>query len=190
MASYTKNAIKETFMKLLDERPLNSISVKDIVKACGINRNSFYYHFEDLPSLIDELMTDEADKVIRKYASSKSFMECYEAVMTFLRRKKRTVMHVYRYVDRAIFESYALKSSRYFVQSYADTAFADRDIPAQRKELIIRILSCLLVGMMLEWFEGGMKEEAVPVMREIIENSLALLPGKPSETLPPPGSRT
>ena len=58
MPNFTKKAIKETFIELLDERPLNKITVKDIVEACGINRNSFYYHFEDLPALVEERRRD------------------------------------------------------------------------------------------------------------------------------------
>ena len=51
MANFTKKAIKETFIALLEERPLSDITVKDIVGKCGINRNSFYYHYQDIPAL-------------------------------------------------------------------------------------------------------------------------------------------
>ena len=44
VTSLTKRAIRASFLKLLNERPLNKITVKDIVEDCGINRNSFYYH--------------------------------------------------------------------------------------------------------------------------------------------------
>ena len=32
MASFTRRAIKDTFLKLLNQRPLNQITVKDIVE--------------------------------------------------------------------------------------------------------------------------------------------------------------
>ena len=41
VTSLTKRAIRASFLKLLNERPLNKITVKDIVTACGINRNTF-----------------------------------------------------------------------------------------------------------------------------------------------------
>ena len=56
MANFTKQAIKAAFLELLDEKPLNKISVRDIVERCGINRNSFYYHFQDIPSLLGEII--------------------------------------------------------------------------------------------------------------------------------------
>ena len=50
MASRTRNAIMDSCVQLLQERPISKISVKDVVEECGINRNTFYYHFQDLPT--------------------------------------------------------------------------------------------------------------------------------------------
>ena len=52
MADFTKKAIKESLRKLLEERPLSRITVKDIAATCGINRNTFYYHYQDIPMLL------------------------------------------------------------------------------------------------------------------------------------------
>ena len=61
MANFTKKAIKETFVELLEEHPLSDITIKDIVEKCGINRNSFYYHYHDLPDLIEEIVKEDAE---------------------------------------------------------------------------------------------------------------------------------
>ena len=45
MASFTRKAIMDSCLRLLEERPVDKITVKDIVEDCGINRNTFYYHF-------------------------------------------------------------------------------------------------------------------------------------------------
>ena len=42
MAQFTQKAIVESLIKLLNERPLDKITIKDIVEECGINRNTFY----------------------------------------------------------------------------------------------------------------------------------------------------
>ena len=41
MPNFTRKAIQEAFITLLNERPLKQITVKDIVDTCGINRNTF-----------------------------------------------------------------------------------------------------------------------------------------------------
>ena len=58
MSNLMKQAIKTSFLKLLDERPLTRITVLDIAADCGINRNSFYYHYHDIPALIEEIIRD------------------------------------------------------------------------------------------------------------------------------------
>ena len=64
MPNFTKQAIKASFWKLLNQQPLSQISVRTIVEDCGINRNSFYYHFQDIPSMIEEMIMDEANALI------------------------------------------------------------------------------------------------------------------------------
>ena len=44
MTQFTSKAIEESFIRLLNERPLDKITIKDIVDDCGISRNTFYYH--------------------------------------------------------------------------------------------------------------------------------------------------
>ena len=77
MPNFTKQAIKASFIKLLNERPLNQITVKDIVEDCGINRNSFYFHFADLPALLEEVIMEQADNIIMIYTDGQhnSFSE-------------------------------------------------------------------------------------------------------------------
>ena len=77
MANFTEKAIKASFLKLLNERPLTKITVRDIVEDCGINRNSFYYHYRDIPALLEELITEQADNIMKKYPSISSLMLSY-----------------------------------------------------------------------------------------------------------------
>ncbi|MEG1027334.1 MAG: TetR family transcriptional regulator, partial [Oscillospiraceae bacterium] len=91
MPNFTKMAIKSSFMKLLNEQPLNKISVRNIVEDCGINRNSFYYHFQDIPSLIEEIVTEEANIIIEKYPTINSINECFNVAFKFALENKKAV---------------------------------------------------------------------------------------------------
>ncbi len=95
MPNFTKQAIKSAFMKLLNEQPLNKISVRSIVEECGINRNSFYYHFQDIPSLIEEIVMEEIDTLIAKYPTIGSLDECVNLVFFVLRSRTRRLFSIY-----------------------------------------------------------------------------------------------
>lgn len=83
MANFTQKAIKDTFIALLEERPLSEITVKDIAVKCGINRNSFYYHYQDIPALIEEIVKEEAELILEKYPSVSTIVECFDALTEF-----------------------------------------------------------------------------------------------------------
>lgn len=47
----TKKALAAALKKLMVNKPISKITVRELVAECGINRNSFYYHFEDIYAL-------------------------------------------------------------------------------------------------------------------------------------------
>ena len=64
MANKTKHAIKEALVRLLDDRPFDKISVRDLVDECGISRNTFYYHYHDVYEVLEDIFEEETGKTI------------------------------------------------------------------------------------------------------------------------------
>lgn len=48
--------IETTFMKLIEEKDVNGITVSQICKLSGLNRSTFYANFVDIYDLADKLM--------------------------------------------------------------------------------------------------------------------------------------
>lgn len=92
MSNFTKKAIKETFWELLEKELLSQISVRDIAQACGINRNSFYYHFRDIPSLVEEIVVEAADTLVQKYPNISSIDEVVEVAFNFTLENRNAYM--------------------------------------------------------------------------------------------------
>ena len=167
MANFTRRAIKETFITLLEERPLSDITVKDIVETCGINRNSFYYHFQDIPALLEEIVMEEAEAIIQKYPSVNSIVECFDAVIEFASHRKRAIMHIYRSIRREVFERYLMNVSEHFICDYMDTALQGETIEEKDKQTIIHYYKCVCFGLTMDWLNNGMKEEDAQAIRRI-----------------------
>ncbi|HCY78991.1 MAG TPA: dihydroxyacetone kinase transcriptional activator DhaS, partial [Clostridiales bacterium] len=53
MASSTKEALGNALKKMLSVKPIDKITVKDLVEECGVNRQTFYYHFDDVYDLLE-----------------------------------------------------------------------------------------------------------------------------------------
>lgn len=168
MPNFTKRAIKEAFWKLLNEQPLSQISVRRIVEECGINRNSFYYHFQDIPSLIEEIVMDAADSLIKKYPSIASIDEAAEAAFRFTLDNKRAVLHICNSVNRDIYERYLMHICEYVVTTYFDTVFRDESINENDRSTVILFTKCELFGLSIDWINTGMPENAIVKLKQLL----------------------
>ncbi|MDO4867510.1 MAG: TetR/AcrR family transcriptional regulator C-terminal domain-containing protein [Clostridia bacterium] len=159
MSALTRRSIMESFMKLLDERPLNKISVKDIVEACGINRNTFYYHFSDIPDLVDAIVKDEAHRIMQSHPGISSLEECIEAATKLMVDHKRAVLHIYNSPNREIYERYLLEICEYVVTVFIDGIAARKPICAEDRLAIVDAYKCECLGHIINWLNHGMSPE-------------------------------
>ena len=106
---YTKTAIKAAFIRLLNERPLNKISVKSIVDICNISRNTFYYHYQDIPSLLEEIIIEAANTLTQQHDTALSMETCIESAYEFAKNNRRAVYHIYNSIDRNAYEDFLMR---------------------------------------------------------------------------------
>lgn len=53
-----KERIKDAFWQLYQKKPLDNIGVKEIAALAGCNRTTFYYHYENIDAVLDEIEND------------------------------------------------------------------------------------------------------------------------------------
>lgn len=169
MANFTAKAIKESFLKLLNEKPMNKISVRDIVEDCGINRNSFYYHFQDIPTLLEEMITEKTSAIIAKYPTITSLDECFYTAFEFALQNKKAAYHIYNSVNRDIFERELMKICGYVVQTYIESAFTQSKMNEADRSILLRFIKCEFFGIFIEWMNNGMNTDGINELLRITE---------------------
>ncbi len=167
MASLTRSAIKAAMAKLLNERPLAHITVKDIVTECGINRNTFYYHYQGIPELIAEMVDDEAESIIQSHPTLETLEDCLETIIKTAISKKRAILHIYNSASRDTYEQYLWYVCDHVVGVYLDTILNGRQLPGDDRTLIQQHYTCFAFGCTSRWLDSGMKEEILPALRRI-----------------------
>lgn len=169
LPNFTKKAIKKAFVELLDKQPLNKISVRSIVEVCGINRNSFYYHFQDIPALIEEIFMDEVEALIEKYPTIYSLNEFVDTVYQELLKNKNAILNIFNSVNRDIFEQYTMKLFDSAVTRYVNIAFEDIKMNEQDKRICILSIKYELFGSMIEYCSNGLKERDIEDIHRLLD---------------------
>lgn len=170
MPTFTKAAIKATFISLLNKKPLNKITVKEIVEECGINRNSFYYHFDDIPSLLEEILVEEADRfVATETDNNTSVYESLISVIDYAFSNKSVIQHIYNSANRTTFYVYLNRICTHAIKSYFDKLEITKNIAEDDLDAMIMYYKCQLVGFIIDWLGGGMKYDLKIKMKRICE---------------------
>ena len=84
----TKKAIADAFLTKTKKKPIEKITVTDIVKEAQINKSTFYAHYHDIYDLMDELRNEAIEMVVSNmhYLSNLFddprlfFLEMYDAL--------------------------------------------------------------------------------------------------------------
>ena len=164
---YTKKNIREEFIKILNERPLNKITVKDIASACEINRNTFYYYYTDVYALLSELFQTELQTVTDEYNDTFSWEESFIVATKFALENKIAINHVYNSIQREELEDYIYNVSGHVMNRYVEKVSDGISASSGDKKLIASFYQCALTEMVLRWIASGMKEDPDTIVRRI-----------------------
>ncbi len=70
---YKQMILKQSFLKLLKEKPVNKITVKELCELSQINRATFYTHYSDCFALLESI----ENELIDEFEKSLRYVNCY-----------------------------------------------------------------------------------------------------------------
>lgn len=159
----TEKDISNAFWQLLEEKPYNRITVKDIVDRCQVNRNTFYYHFEDIPSLMEYTIKAWADEMIQQHYKFGSPASCIVPLIQGCIKRKSAILHIYRSVHREAFMRYLDEINRHIVKAYVEYAEEEADVSAEDRDALCWFYKCTLTGIVLDWLDQGMTYDLLDI---------------------------
>nr|WP_294677447.1 TetR/AcrR family transcriptional regulator [uncultured Blautia sp.] len=167
MPGFTRKIILRTLIELMNEKPLSKITVKDIVERCGINRNTFYYHFRDIPDAVEEVVREELEYIEANHHEPESVRDCMDILVNTLLRNKKAMLHLYSSVQRDVFAGYVDSAATYVVKEYIANAAGEINIPQDDMILIERYYKCVFVGIILDWLRNNMEYDVLEDMKRL-----------------------
>ncbi len=170
MSAKLRNSIQESFLNLALRKPVDRITVKEIVKDCDINRNSFYYHFEDLPDLIEKVVEERIFNIDQVTAPDKSIEDCSFSIVQAIVNNQELIRNIYNSKSRALFERKLFVVTGKLVRQYLDNnVFPSYDISRSDREVLIRLYRNMLAGYILEWLNASPKDDLLAQLQRIFE---------------------
>ena len=182
MAIATKKLLADGLKELLEKKTLDKITVKELVATCGVNRQTFYYNFQDIYELLEWIFVEEGKRVRKETAEKKNWQDRLHAVIDELNKEdnRRLILNA---VEEILTE---------YIQ--------DVDISEENREFMIRMYDLFWVDLVMRWIQTGMEisemtgdiEKIMYVMTgssQYIAQSLKAFENKDRKALRPAGEK-
>lgn len=170
MSDITKRALEQSLKNLLAKKPLNKITISDITEDCGINRMTFYYHFENIYDLAEWACVENAKRAIEGKKTCDTWQEGLLNIFHAVLENKTLILNVYHCVDLEQLERYLNPLVRALILSIVEEKAVGLCVSEDDKTFIASFYEYALVGIMLNWIQDGMRENP-----EILTDRIATL---------------
>ena len=156
----TKDIIKEEFLKLYNSKPMNQISVSEIITRSSCSRSTFYFYYEDIYALYKDCEQD-AIKIIEDglpdivlFSVGQNFDRYVEAFTEFLSRMSNysEILHsLLSGSQNTNFRNVWFESIR---RNYIQTISFSKQYNETQKRLMAELFAAGKLRLLTEWFEN------------------------------------
>ena len=152
----TENAIKEAFGSLLDEKPFDRITVKDISSRAGINRQTFYYNFRDIYDLTLFMLEDELLPII---AGEKDFSTCMLRIYDYFISHRQMLLNIYHHIEIGEIHHRLDPVLNQVAETMVDDVIREFPLKAEDKDVAVRFTALMISEFISRWIELGAPEQ-------------------------------
>ena len=169
----TKKAINKAFFEVLETKPLNKITISDIVKKCNVSRNTFYYHFKDIHDLEKYSVNEWYNVMMEKRGDLSSPVESVMPIIREMILHQNAYRNIYESNHRSSFILNLKQVCEHMFIAYIDALVSDGIVSAENRDNFIRFSKCALTGVIADWFDEGMSYDLIEFCNAICSAILA-----------------
>ncbi len=162
----TKNAIAAGLKALCKTKSFDKISIADITGACGLNRQTFYYHFADKYELLNWIYYNEGFRQLVEGITLDNWDEHLKDLLERMQQDKPFFVNTVK-CQPDHFTDYLFETTRaLFYEAIEKLDDAGR-LAAPDKQFYARFYAYGCCGVVVELVKNGMKQPPAEVATQL-----------------------
>ena len=154
----TKKAIAQGLKDLTLTKPFGKISIGDITSACGLNRQTFYYHFQDKYELLSWIYYNEGFIYVMDGITLENWHEKLKELLDTMKADQEFYRNTIKN-DDSYFKEYLLEIVATLFYEAIDKLDEDKSLSVEDKKFYSQFYAYGICGVVVAWVESGMKED-------------------------------
>ena len=161
----TKKAIAAGLKELTKKKSFDKISIRDITEICGLNRQTFYYHFQDKYDLADWIYYNEAISIMIEDLTYDNWDDNLRLMLTQMKKESYFYQNTLSLNEDNGFRDYLLKiAGELFMNIIVETA---DELDTADKKFMSEFYAFGVTGVIVSWAQHGMKESPESVTSKL-----------------------
>ncbi len=176
ISNNTKKMFAESLKRALTKKPLSKISVSEIVADCGVNRKTFYYHFENINDLLKWVLRQEAVDIVMELDNALDYEQSIRFVIDYIDKNEEIMKNIYS-MGKNELRQFLYADFKDIITSIVENTQSSLRfaVPQDFKDFLINFHTEAIAGLLQEWIVDKSvrnKERTVQYLQLILHSSL------------------
>lgn len=165
----TKKTLAESLKKAMKNKPFKKITVSELIQDCDINRNTFYYHFEDIYALLKWMFEQEAIEVVKSFDILVNYEKAINFVMDYIEANDYIISCAYDSIGQDELKRFFYADFLEIIGRLIGRAeeITDKTLSEDYKEFLSHFYMEAMAGMLIEWIQDKKKRTRDTVVKHI-----------------------
>ena len=137
---------------------LKNITIKDLTDDCGLNRQTFYYHFSDIYELMEWIFVDEANRILNLDYIDYDIKTILEKTFNCVQDNEKLILNAYKSTDKSLLDNFLKSWIRPIITHIITKRAEGRNISDEDRDFVIDVCVTVVLGITFQWLENGMED--------------------------------
>jgi len=167
MSDSTKKALANALNDVLEKKPLDKITITDLTDACGVNRQTFYYHFHDIYELVEWMYLGAANYAIGQNKTYTNWQDGMLSMCNMMLENKSFILRTYHSRAKDHLEEILVDLSYELLMNVVKEYSANYSISLENAKFIANFYKYAFAGVILEWVKNEMKGDPKTMIKRV-----------------------
>ncbi len=155
----TKKALAASLKKLMEKSALDKISICEIVEDCGVNRKTFYYHFNNIYDLVDWMFEEEAIESVKQYDFIRDYENAVRFSMDYIEENEHVVNSALDALGRDELKKFFYNNFVDNMRDIVDEISKDMTIPKDYIDFLINFYTESFASLLIDWIRNRAEKD-------------------------------
>lgn len=146
-----KNIIAETFIGMVRQKGLDKITVKALIEACNISRQTFYYHFQDIMDVVEWSVAKSAQNMLSRSLEAESPEKALEVFIISAAENQTLILKLLNSHRREEIEKTFVNTTRTYLQEMLKRKVPESTLSYSDLNVMLDFWACGISGLLFKY---------------------------------------